>query len=68
MHKVVEGEVFFWLTLRAVGGADPFNGMWHYPGFLDRRCSKRAYRCCESRHGSRIATTRWRLTAICRLS
>ena len=37
VHKVVDGEVFFWLTLRAVGGADPFNGMWHYPGSLDRR-------------------------------
>ena len=36
VHKVVDGEVFFWLTLRAVGGDDPFNGMWHYPGSLDR--------------------------------
>ena len=30
MHKVVDGEVFFWLTLRAVDETDPFNGMWHY--------------------------------------
>ena len=36
VHKVVNGEVFFWLTLRAVGGDDPFNDMWHYPGSLDR--------------------------------
>jgi hypothetical protein len=36
VHKVVDGEVFFWLTLRAVDEADPFNGMWHYPGTVDR--------------------------------
>ena len=36
VHKVVDGEVFFWLTLRAVGDVDPFNGMWHYPGSVDR--------------------------------
>ena len=36
MHKIVDGEVFFWLTLRAVDSADPFNGMWHYPGTVDR--------------------------------
>jgi hypothetical protein len=36
VHKVVDGQVFFWLTLRAVDDADPFNGMWHYPGSLDR--------------------------------
>jgi hypothetical protein len=36
VHKVVDGEVFFWLTLRAVDDADPFNGMWHYPGTVDR--------------------------------
>jgi hypothetical protein len=36
VHKVVDGEVFFWLTLRAVDDADPFNGMWHYTGTVDR--------------------------------
>jgi len=36
VHRVVDGEVFFWLTLRAVDDADPFNGMWHYPGTIDR--------------------------------
>jgi hypothetical protein len=36
VHKVVDGEVFFWLTLRAVDAADPFNGMWHYTGTVDR--------------------------------
>jgi hypothetical protein len=36
VHKIVDGEVFFWLTLRAVDDADPFNGMWHYPGSVDR--------------------------------
>jgi hypothetical protein len=36
VHKIVDGEVFFWLTLRAVDSADPFNGMWHYPGTVDR--------------------------------
>jgi hypothetical protein len=36
VHKVLDGEVFFWLTLRAVDDADPFNGMWHYTGTVDR--------------------------------
>ena len=36
VHKVVDGEVYFWLTLRAVDKADPFNGMWHYTGTVDR--------------------------------
>jgi hypothetical protein len=36
VHKIVDGEVFFWLTLRAVDDADPFNGMWHYTGTVDR--------------------------------
>ncbi len=36
VHKIVDGEVFFWLTLRAVDAADPFNGMWHYTGTVDR--------------------------------
>jgi hypothetical protein len=36
VHKIVDGETFFWLTLRAVDSADPFNGMWHYPGTVDR--------------------------------
>jgi|FEC22Drversion2_1045045.scaffolds.fasta_scaffold00217_36 hypothetical protein len=36
VHKVDGGEVFFWLTLRAVDEADPFNGMWHYTGTVDR--------------------------------
>jgi hypothetical protein len=36
VHKVVDGEVLFWLTLRAVDDADPFNGMWHYAGSVDR--------------------------------
>ena len=36
VHKVVDGEVFFWLTLRAVDETDPFNGMWHYTGTVDR--------------------------------
>ncbi len=36
VHKLVDGEAFFWLTLRAVDEADPFNGMWHYTGSVDR--------------------------------
>jgi hypothetical protein len=36
VHKIVDDEVFFWLTLRAVDDADPFNGMWHYTGTVDR--------------------------------
>jgi hypothetical protein len=36
IHKILEGEVFFWLTLRDVDDADPFNGMWHYTGTVDR--------------------------------
>ena len=36
VHKFVDGEAFFWLTLRAVDDADPFNGMWHYTGSVDR--------------------------------
>lgn len=36
VHKFVDGEPFFWLTLRAVDDADPFNGMWHYTGSVDR--------------------------------
>lgn len=36
VHRVIDGEVFFWLTLRAVDAADPFNGMWHYTGTVDR--------------------------------
>jgi len=36
VHKIVDGEVYFWLTLRAVEAADPFNGMWHYTGTVDR--------------------------------
>ncbi|MGD9769309.1 MAG: hypothetical protein AB7U62_16870 [Pseudolabrys sp.] len=36
VHKVVDGEAYFWLTLRAVDAADPFNGMWHYTGTVDR--------------------------------
>ncbi|MFC7397129.1 hypothetical protein ACFQU1_07950 [Chelatococcus sp. GCM10030263] len=36
VHRIVDGEVFFWLTLRAVDDADPFNGLWHYTGTVDR--------------------------------
>lgn len=36
VHKLVDGEAFFWLTLRAVDDVDPFNGMWHYTGSVDR--------------------------------
>ena len=36
VHRIVDGEVFFWLTVRAVDDADPFNGMWHYTGTVDR--------------------------------
>ena len=36
VHRIIDGEVFFWLTLRAVDDADPFNAMWHYTGTVDR--------------------------------
>ena len=36
VHKIIDGEIYFWLTLRAVDNADPFNGMWHYTGTVDR--------------------------------
>ena len=36
MHKIIDGEIYFWLTVRAVDEADPFNGMWHYTGTVDR--------------------------------
>ena len=36
VHKIVAGEIYFWLTQRAVGAVDPFNDMWHYTGTVDR--------------------------------
>jgi hypothetical protein len=36
VHKIIDGEIYFWLTARAVDEADPFNGMWHYTGTVDR--------------------------------